>query len=339
MGYLMAERIQPDKMRRKGSDDLTRSRVVGDSDAVQQMQAMLRTVARRQSTVLLEGESGSGKELASREIHTLSKRRDKPFVAVDCTVLRDTLLESELFGHVRGAFTGADRATLGFIRAADGGTLFLDEIGELAPAVQAKLLRCIQERKVIPVGSTESIPVDVRIVTATHRDLKKMVRDGEFREDLFYRINVVRIVIPPLRDRGEDIILLARHFLDELSRLYKEPPKFFADDILDAMRVYHWPGNIRELTNAIEYAYVLSESEKLTVANLPEGIRAAVLGLHAPVGSDDFPTLAMSERSLLVRVLRETNGNKAQAARILNVERHRFYRMVRRHGLESMAKS
>ena len=311
---------------------------MGESDAIQRLNFILQTVARRKSTVLIEGESGTGKELAARFIHANSTRRDKPFVAVDCTTLKDTLLESELFGHVKGAFTGADKDTLGFIRAAEGGTLLLDEIGELSPHVQAKLLRTIQERVVIPVGSTKPIPVNIRIIAATHRNIKQLVRKGEFREDLYYRLNVVAVRVPPLRDRGEDIIHLARHFLAELSTLYEEPAKTLSSEAEDALRTYQWPGNVRELTNAIEHAYVLTEEEVLKIEDLPEELRSAISGIEA-LEDGEFPTLIMAERSLLIRALRQANGNKSHAARLLNVERHRFYRMLVRHGLESKVMS
>ena len=334
----MAELTSKESRHRSSARSIPPPRVVGESGAIQQLNSILQTVARRQSTVLIEGESGTGKELAARFIHANSARRDKPFVAIDCTILKDTLLESELFGHVKGAFTGADKDTLGFIRAADGGTLLLDEIGELSPQVQAKLLRTIQERVVFPVGSTKPIPVNIRIIAATHRDIKQFVRKGEFREDLFYRLNVVAVHVPPLRDRSEDIIHLAHHFLAELSKLYEEPSKTLSPEAEDALRTYQWPGNVRELTNVIEHAYVLSEEEVLTLEDLPEGLRTAISGIEAPADGE-FPTLDMAERSLLLRALRQADGNKAHAARLLNVERHRFYRMLVRHGLESKVMS
>ncbi len=301
------------------------------------LRTLVETIAKRNCTVLVQGESGTGKELVARQVHALSPRRHRPFVPVDCTTLRDTLLESQLFGHVKGAFTGADKATLGFIRAADGGTLFLDEIGELSPQVQAKLLRVIQERVVIPLGSTEAVPVNVRIVAATHRDLKKMVQDGEFREDLFYRLNVVCIEVPPLRERVEDIGRLAEHFLAELSRLYQEPAKKFAPDAVDAMTSYDWPGNVRELANAVEHSYILSATEVIACNDLPEIVRTAASEAKLPSDAS-VPTLQSAERNLLMRALRASKGNQAVAARMLNIERHRFYRMVARHGLATLTK-
>ena len=308
-------------------------RVVGESKPMQRLGSVVQTIAIRDCTVMIHGESGSGKELVARQIHVQSRRKNKPFVAVDCTTLRDTLLESQLFGHVKGAFTGADKSTTGFIRAADGGTLFLDEIGDMAPAVQAKLLRVIQERVVVPVGSTEPIPVNVRVLAATHRDVRKMVRSGDFRQDLFYRLNVVRVDVPALRERRQDIPALANHFLQQLSELYQEPSRSFTKEALDLLESHDWPGNVRELTNAIEHAYVLGEGEQLGVADLPEELRASALQVNM-LGGEEFPTLAMAERALLVRALHETKGNQSHAARILDVERHRFYRMLSRYELD-----
>jgi transcriptional regulator with PAS, ATPase and Fis domain len=238
-------------------------RLVGDSEPVRKLAARIAAVSARNSTVLVRGESGVGKELVAQQIHASSARSSGPFVAVDCTTLRDTLFESQLFGHVKGAFTGAQHPTLGFWRAADGGTLFLDEIGELPPAMQAKLLRCLQDRSIIPVGGVEPIPVNVRVIAATHRNLEEMVRRGEFREDLYFRLKVVRLDVPPLRERMNDVPDLARYFLARLSDLYQEPARTFDASAIDALQAYEWPGNVRELANAVEYAYVLAHGETL----------------------------------------------------------------------------
>src|SRR5262245_47953504 len=204
------------------------TRLIGNSDAMQRLRRLIEALGGRDCTVLIQGESGTGKELAAREIHQRSARRAGPFVPVDCTTLRDTLFESQLFGHVRGAFTGADKPTLGFFRSADLGTLFLDEIGELPLHIQAKLLRCIQEGEVVPLGAVTPIKVNVRIIAATHRELAAMVREGTFRADLYYRLNVASLNVPPLRMRKEDIALLTRHTLDDLARIYQEPGKTLA---------------------------------------------------------------------------------------------------------------
>ncbi|MBI4581369.1 MAG: sigma-54-dependent Fis family transcriptional regulator [Planctomycetes bacterium] len=315
-----------------GADPLLR--LVGHSESVIRLHDRIQAVSQRNSTVLLRGESGVGKELVAQQIHCASRRAGGPFVAVDCSTLRDTLFESQLFGHVKGAFTGAQYPTLGFWRAANGGTLFLDEIGELAPPMQAKLLRCLQDRAVIPVGGVDPIPVDVRVITATHRNLEEMVRRGEFREDLYFRIKVVRLDVPPLRERMSDVPELARYFLARLSALYHEPIKTLDDSALAALMSYDWPGNVRELANAIEYAHVLSPGHTLTAADLPEEIRAAGAKRQFP-GPDQIIPLDAAERALILRALTATHGNQARAAQLLQIERRRLYRKVHQYGLES----
>ena len=237
--------------------------------------SLVEAVSDRSCTLLIQGESGTGKEFIARHVHAMSGRSDGPFIPVDCTTLRDTLFESQLFGHVKGAFTGADQATLGFFRTADGGTLLLDEIGEMSLLVQAKLLRCIQDRAVIPLGGTRPIPVDVRIVVATHRDLKAMVHRGEFRQDLYFRLNVVRLAVPPLRERQSDITPLAEHFLGHFASLYGEPVKELSPEVTEALAGYEWPGNVRELANIMEQAHVLSKQACVAVTDLPQEIRLA----------------------------------------------------------------
>ena len=298
------------------------------------LQVRSAAVSGRNSTVLIRGESGAGKELVAQQIHTASPRRAGPFVAVDCSTLRDTLFESQLFGHVKGAFTGAQQPTLGFWRAADRGTLFLDEVGELAPAMQAKLLRALQDRAVIPVGGVEAIPVNVRVLAATHRNLEDMVRRGEFRSDLYFRLKVVRLDVPPLRERMSDVPALAQHFLARLSSIYQEPPKVLDPSAIDALMAYEWPGNVRELANAIEYSYVLSDGKILAAADLPDEIRAACIQRQLP-SDDQIIPLDVAERSLILRALTATCGNQARAAQLLQVERRRLYRKVRQYGLET----
>lgn len=325
--------------------------MVGDSAPMQTLRSMIETVGPKEATVMIHGESGSGKELVARSIHAMSKRADGPFVPLDCTTLRDTLFESQLFGHVKGAFTGADKPTLGFVRSADGGTLFLDEVGELDLAIQAKLLRCIQERCVVPLGSTTPIPVNVRIVTATHRDLAEMVREGTFREDLYYRLHVVQMPVPALRERREDITHLAEFFLEELGELYGEPVKSLSTTAIAAMTAYHWPGNVRELANAMEHAMALCQRRAITAADLPDTVQAgAAANLHEhsdPTGNEDsrmsidemgVVPLEVAERKLLVAALKQSEGNQAHAARLLQVERRRLYRMVKRFGLANLTR-
>lgn len=317
------------------------------------LKQMLAAVAARDCTVMIHGESGSGKELAARTIHAISNRQAGSFVAVDCTGLRDTLLESQLFGHVKGAFTGADQAALGFIRAADGGTLFLDEIGELELKTQAKLLRVIQERSVVPLGSTKPIPIDIRVVCASHRDLRTMVTRGEFREDLLFRLDVVKVSLPSLRERAEDILPLAQHFLGQLAELYGESPKMLTDSAIDALRAYAWPGNVRELANAIEHAVVFCRDGRIEWADLPERVRngPSTLSVTIPppaaepvreaIGAgrlvdDTVPTLATMEKELITRALKAAFGNQNRAAAILDIERRRLYRKVATYGLRSL---
>lgn len=293
---------------------------------------LIDAVSRRTCTVLICGESGTGKELVARQIHALGPRADGPFVPVDCTTLSDTLIESQLFGHVKGAFTGADRASLGFFRAAEGGTLFLDEVAELPAAMQSKLLRCLEEGTVVPLGGVEALPVDVRIVAATHRDLTAMVARGEFREDLYFRLNVVRIEVPPLRARKSDLICLAEHFLARQAALYDEPMKTLSSDAMSALMAYDWPGNVRELANAIEHACVLCRNDMITARDLPASLRAASV---SHLACDDSPVvpLAVAERALIARALQAAGGNKSLAAAMLQIDRRRLYRKIRAYGL------
>lgn len=313
-------------------------RLVGQSAPILQLGERIAALAARACTVLVHGESGSGKEMVARSIHASSRRADGPFVAVDCTTLRDTLFESQLFGHMRGAFTGAEQPTLGFFRAADGGTLFLDEVGELPLHIQAKLLRCIQEGAVVPLGSTEPIAVNVRIVAATHRDLRQMVRDGTFREDLYYRLNVVRLEVPPLRARADDIILLAECFLEQQAGLYQEPVRRLSDASAASLRVYDWPGNVRELANAVEHACALSTGETIEVGDLPETVQLAAQEA-VELSEGEVLTLEAAERLAITRALRVANGNRAKAAQLLRIERHRLYRKIRLYQLEHLARS
>jgi two-component system, NtrC family, response regulator AtoC len=302
-------------------------------------------VSTGKSTVLLEGESGTGKELIARAIHYNGMRRDKPFVPVNCAALPEPLLESELFGHEKGAFTGAIGAKLGLFETADQGTIFLDEISEFGPALQAKLLRAIQEQEVRHVGGTATVKVDVRVIAATNRSLAGEVKEGRFREDLFYRLNVVRIVLPPLRDRLDDIPMLAQHFLQKYTTGSSQPIRGFVPDTMALLRRYHWPGNVRELENVIERAVSLAHGPLI----LPEDLPEAILQASEPVRRDgmgltpedirddvtvDLVTLEQLEKRYLMKVLRETGGNKVRAAKILGIDRRTLYRMAERFGLD-----
>jgi transcriptional regulator with PAS, ATPase and Fis domain len=327
-----------DKPNVGGTARLVAPPLIGEAACMNLLRSTISAVGRRNSTVLVCGESGSGKELVARHVHATGPRAGGPFVAVDCTSLRDTLFESQLFGHTKGAFTGAEQATIGFFRAAGGGTLFLDEIGELPLHVQAKLLRCIQEGVVVPLGGVEPISVDVRIVAATHRDLQQMVRAGTFREDLYYRLNVVRIQVPPLRDRREDILPLAGWFLRQQAALYQEAVCSLAVEASVVLQAYDWPGNARELSNAIEHGCAFCTDRTIRLADLPESVRLVARGAGTPP-EDRVLTLQDAEQLAITRALRASKGNRAKAAQLLQIERHRLYRKIRRYRLQQVSKS
>jgi DNA-binding NtrC family response regulator len=308
------------------------SPLIGSSPPMLEVYKLIARVSLGKSTVLLEGESGTGKELVARAIHANSPRRDHPFVPVHCAALPETLLESELFGHEKGAFTGAVASKRGLFESADQGTLFLDEIGEIGPALQVKLLRVIQEQEVRRVGSTASVKVDVRIIAATNRDLAQLVKNGKFRDDLFYRLNVVRIVLPPLRERREDIPMLAHHFLQKVSSANGLPVRGFVPETMALLERYHWPGNVRELENVIERTVSLVPGPLIMPDDLPEEVRKADA---PPVGGDEaLLTLEEVEKRHLHRVLRATGGNKVRAAKILGIDRRTLYRMAERFGID-----
>jgi transcriptional regulator with PAS, ATPase and Fis domain len=302
-----------------GRDDL-----VGISTAMAAIKSVAETVAPRQCTVVILGETGTGKEMVARYIHAQSDRAAAPFIPVDCSALCDTLFASEMFGHVRGAFTGAVRDSLGFVRAADGGTLFLDEIGELSLPLQAKLLRVIQERCVVPVGDAYAHPVNVRILCATHRDLPAMVKEGTFREDLFFRLNVVVTNLPPLRERSDDILPLANHFLETQADLYQEPRRRLSSEAAQALEIYRWPGNVRELSNAMEAAHVLAKGDNIELSDLP-------VRIQAPRSTNEPASelcLAEVERRTIAEALRRTNSCKAAASRMLGINIQRLNRRI-----------
>ena len=314
------------------------NRIVGESEAMQKVYELTRKAAATSATVLLRGESGTGKELIARAIHYNSARRDGPFVKVDCTTIPPTLMENELFGHERGAYTGAEARATGKCEAAADGTLFIDEIGELPIGVQAKLLRFLQDREFERVGGTRTHTVDVRVVAATHRDLEAMVGRGEFREDLYYRIKVVQIALPPLRQRGaEDILRLAQHFLDLYRRKHGKGDLSFSAAARDRLVQHHWPGNIRELEHCIESAVVLCERASVGPEHLalPSAGRGAP---HASPPSEPAPfqlrPLAEVEREHVVRTLEAVGGNRSHAAAALGIGRNTLLRKLKQFGLE-----
>ncbi|EJM0810385.1 sigma-54-dependent response regulator transcription factor ZraR [Escherichia albertii] len=292
--------------------------MVGKSAAMQHLLSEIALVAPSEATVLIHGDSGTGKELVARAIHASSARREKPLVALNCAALNESLLESELFGHEKGAFTGADKRREGRFVEADGGTLFLDEIGDISPMMQVRLLRAIQEREVQRVGSNQTIPVDVRLIAATHRDLAEEVNAGRFRQDLYYRLNVVAIEVPSLRQRREDIPLLADHFLQRFAERNRKTVKGFTPQAMDLLIHYDWPGNIRELENAVERAVVLLTGEYISERELPLAIASTPIPL---VQSQDIQPLVEVEKEVILAALEKTGGNKTEAARQLGITR------------------
>lgn len=306
--------------------------LIGRNPRMQRVYNLIRTVAPATSTVLITGESGTGKERVAAAIHRRSPRRAAPFIRVNCSAFAEGVLESELFGHEHGAFTGAVRSRPGVFRRADGGTLFLDEIGDLPMATQVKLLRVIQEREVQPVGSDTPVPVDVRLVAATNHDLAAEVRAGRFREDLYFRLNVIPVHLPALRERPDDIPVLAQHFLKRFSRDCGKPARGFTDKAVAAMERYSWPGNVRELENAIERAVVLAGDEVIDLPDLPPELRGAGRGME---GTFQLNTVRLSEVEEIIirRVLARTAWNIKRSAELLGITRATLYSKIRKFGL------
>jgi two-component system response regulator PilR (NtrC family) len=335
LGRVLERRVlrrEVSALRQQLGEQLTGRELLGSSPAMQQVKEMLGRVAANDTSVLIEGESGTGKELAAAAIHRGSLRSRGPFIPVNCAAIPGDLLESEFFGHVRGAFSGAVADALGLFRSADGGTMFLDEVGELPLSLQTKLLRVLQDRKVRPVGSSKTFQVDVRLIAATNRRLDDAVRDGHFRQDLFYRLNVVRIELPPLRERKSDLPSLVHHCLQRLNTRFGREVQGVAPEVMTAFRAYDFPGNVRELENLIERAYALGAVRTIGLADLP------VLGV-APRGDADadtgqtLPTLAEMERELIARALRLHGGDRLRAARALGVSDRTIYRRLREYRL------
>ena len=316
-------------------------RTVGDRPIVATSQTMIdllevmERVAAFKSTVLLTGESGTGKEVLARAVHAQSPRRDQPFVAVNCAAIPETLLESELFGHAKGAFTGADRSKRGLFQEADNGTLFLDEIGELPASLQAKLLRVLQEEEIRPVGETKSRSVDVRVIAATARHLEDEVREGRFREDLFYRLDVVRLAVPPLRERPKDVPLLVDDFIRHFRETLGKPVRSIADDALERLVSYAWPGNVRELENVIERAMILADEDRITLRELPTNV-VSPEEVAVDRGAPDL-CLKRARRAveidLIQRALRATGGNRTHAARLLEISHRALLYKIKEYGI------
>lgn len=302
---------------------------IGSSPATKAVKELIAKVAPSDATVLLTGRSGTGKEVAARMVHALSKRAERPFIAVNCAALTETLLESELFGHEMGAFTGAVARKRGRFELAESGTIFLDEIAETSTTLQSKLLRVIEERKLVRVGGVDLIDVDVRIIAASNRDLKEETQSGRFREDLFYRLNVFPVRMPDLAERREDVIDLARYFLRKLGPSHGEIP----DEVADLLRRYDWPGNIREVRNAIERAVILAGGEPLTAQDFSLDIDDAPIVEVGAAGRSAREGLEMAERQMILEALEKSSGNKTEAAALLQISRRRLYSRMKVHGI------
>ena len=312
--------------------------MLGTSAKMQEMFELVESATNTRATVLITGESGTGKELVARALHERGPRREQPFVALNCSAVPANLLESELFGHVRGAFTDARESRSGLFVKASGGTIFLDEIGELPLELQPKLLRALQERVVRPVGSDREIEIDVRVVAATNRDLERAVAEVRFREDLYYRLNVIHIEVPPLRERATDILLLAEAFARSYARDLGKEIEGLSRAASQRLLAYGWPGNVRELQNSIERAVALCDDDQLGVEDLPKKLDQAPLAvaeMPIPVGEEELVTLAVLERRYIERVLDAVDGNRKAAARILGVDRKTLYRKLTKYRLES----
>ncbi|MFO1303741.1 MAG: sigma 54-interacting transcriptional regulator [Burkholderiales bacterium] len=314
---------------RNAADEEWREGIITRSPLMEDLLRQAKLVADSGASILIHGESGTGKELLARAIHRASPRRDKPFVAVNCGAIPGDLLESELFGHARGAFTGAVQAHKGLFQAADGGTLLLDEIGDMPLALQVKLLRALQEGEVRPVGSTQAIPVDVRVISATHRDLDAQKDSGQFREDLYYRLNVVSLRLPTLAERREDIPALAAHFLRRLAERYRKPAPTLAPDAMAMLVAAPWPGNVRQLLNLLEQAVALTTTSVIPASLVQNALKEDAAALIP------FEEARKSfERDYLVRLLKITGGNVTQAAQLAKRNRTEFYKLLQRHSLE-----
>lgn len=318
--------ITKNEMLKNKLSDLQEGQLIGNSLAITEIKSLIARFSDSSSTVLVYGESGTGKELIANLIHQNSSRRNEPFIIVDCTALKESLLESELFGHERGAFTGAVTKKHGILEVADGGTVFLDEIGDISKTLQAKLLRVVETKSFRRLGGNDRIFVDIRLVAATNRDLLEMVKNGDFREDLYYRINVINISIPPLREHKEDISLLVDHFLSEMNKTYDQQ-KRFSIDAINILKEYHFPGNIRELKNVVERSLLLSEDNVIGVNDIPlkSSLLSNILRSHF---DHDEPSLHELEEAYIKWVLKKTKGNKQLAAKILKVDRKTISRKL-----------
>lgn len=316
---------------------------VGESRALKRVFQIVERLTRVNTSVLIRGENGTGKELVARAIHYNSPRKDCPFIAVNCAAIAENLIESELFGHEKGAFTGADQRHIGKFQAANNGTIFLDEIGDTSPSTQVKLLRVLQEHTFTPVGSTREVKSDVRIIAATNRDLEKLIREGKFREDLYYRLNVMPIFLPPLRERKEDIPALVHHFIEKFNEEHKKKITAVKPEVIELFEAFHWPGNIRELENAIEHAFVVETSDQITVFSLPEYIRRQSRKVHQPIVSGNAFQIADSsdweigkerfEKEFIIQALRNNKGRINLTAEQANIPKNTLLRKIKKYNI------
>lgn len=302
--------------------------IIGESNEIKKVITAIKKASQTNATVLINGESGTGKELVAKAIHYNSPRATAPFVAVNCGGIPESLLESQLFGHLKGSFTGANETRAGFFQTAEKGTIFLDEITETSPSTQVKLLRVLQEKEIYMVGSSKSIKIDTRIIAATNKDILSLVRQGKFREDLYFRLNVIPIYIPPLRERGNDIIILTRHFLDIYKKEYNKPELTISDNVLKIFLNYSWPGNVRELQNLIQRIVVMSEGNIVDIPDLPEIMRFSVVSQNRINMS-----LEEVEKEHIIRVLKYTNYNKTKASEILKVDRKTLREKIKKYNI------
>ncbi len=328
---LLSENVYLKKQLR---DKFEFANIIGSSPAMQKVFNRMKRIIKTDATVLVMGESGTGKEIVAKAIHFNGHRKDKPFIAVHCGAIPESLLESELFGHMKGAFTGAVRDKIGKFEAADQGTIFLDEIGTMPMHLQTKLLRVLQEQEVERIGSNRPIKLDVRIISATNQNLEEEVKGGNFRDDLFYRLNVIPLNLPPLRERREDILSLVKHFLQKNCKEMKRPMMTLTKEVLEALELYHWPGNVRELENIVERTVALTEGNQITLDDLPSAIRMEASTRVVERGVDLVKTVNEIEKKMIAEALALTNGVKARAAAMLNLNRTTLVEKMRRLGME-----
>ena len=322
------------ELKRKLKQEFSLDAFVGNSKEIIKIKQLVEKIAQTESTVLLLGDSGTGKELIARAIHSYSPRAKRPFISINCAALPETLLESELFGHARGSFTGAIKDKEGLFKVAEGGTFFLDEIGETSLSIQVKLLRVLEQKELTPVGETKPIPVDVRLVAATNQDLEQKVKTSQFRADLFYRLNVLPVHIPPLRQRKDDIPILCAHFIRRHCRKLNSKEKSLSSEALLLLSNYHWPGNVRELENTLERAIILSNGSQINPADLPVRISAAKVEPFVQEHTPSHPTLEELEKAYIFWVLNQNEWNKSKVAQFLGIDTSTLYRKIEKYGLK-----